>query len=286
QVLNDHRMFFPFVGLIMSLAWAIGLVILKFAELLKRHGVNKPMQLLMVPILLLLSGYAYGTYLRNEVWHTEEGLWLNVGIKSPQNGRGLMNYGLTQMQKGNYAVANNYFERALVLLPNYYALNINMGVLKEAVGDKVAAESYFLKAIQLGPGYQDSYFFYGRFLYNQSRYNEAAGQLLKAMTISPGYLNARLLLMNVYWATQNWAQLKALAEDTLQIAPDNAEVLQYLQAARNKKAKPAIAADQLKTADPGKYLTLSLQYYQAGKYQECIDAAAEAVKLKPDYAEA
>jgi len=286
EVLNDHRMFFPFVGLIMGVAWAIGLVVLKFAELLKQQGINKPIPLLMVPVLLLLSGYAYGTHLRNEVWHTEEGLWLNVSIKSPQNGRGLMNYGLTQMQKGNYAVATNCFERALVLLPNYYALNINMGVLKEATGDKVAAESYFLKAIQLGPGYQDSYFFYGRFLYNQSRYNEAAAQLLKAIAISPGYLNARLLLMNVYQAAQSWDQLKALAEDTLQIAPDNAEVLQYLQAARDKKVKPVIVAGQPKGPDPAKYLTLSLQYYQAGKYQECINAAAEAVKLKPDYAEA
>ena len=31
---------------------------------------------------------------------------------------------------------------------------------------------------------------------------------------------------------------------------------------------------------------MSLQYHQAGKYQECIDAARKALRLKPDYPEA
>jgi tetratricopeptide (TPR) repeat protein len=35
-----------------------------------------------------------------------------------------------------------------------------------------------------------------------------------------------------------------------------------------------------------KYLDLSLQYYQTGKFEECIKACEEAIKLKPDYADA
>ena len=48
---------------------------------------------------------AYGTRQRNIVWRTEESLWLDATIKSPDNGRGLMNYGVIQMDKGNYRVA-------------------------------------------------------------------------------------------------------------------------------------------------------------------------------------
>ena len=34
--------------------------------------------------------------------------------KSPENGRGLMNYGLSQIGQGQYTVALDYFTRALV----------------------------------------------------------------------------------------------------------------------------------------------------------------------------
>jgi hypothetical protein len=54
---------------------------------------------------LVLLAFAAGTWERNKVWRTEESLWYDVTLKSPYNGRGLMNYGLTQMQKGQNARA-------------------------------------------------------------------------------------------------------------------------------------------------------------------------------------
>ena len=58
----------------------------------------------------MLLAMAYGTRQRNIVWRTEESLWLDATIKSPDNGRGLMNYGVIQMNKGNYPVADDYFK--------------------------------------------------------------------------------------------------------------------------------------------------------------------------------
>jgi len=284
EVLNDHRMFFPFVGLIMSVGWATGLLVIKGAETLKTKGVNNAAQVFIIPVLIMLFGYAYGTYQRNKVWHTEESLWYDVTLKSPLNGRGLMNYGLTQMEHGKYPVAGLYFNRALRLLPNYYALNVNMGILKAATGDKITAEFYFIKAIQLGPGYQAPHFFYGRFLNDQLRYNEAIFQLNQAIAISPGYLDARLLLMKVYETTENWDRLKEMAQSTLKIVPNNPEVLQYLQASQTKRGKLEIEASAVKAVPTAeKYLNLSLAYYKVGRYEQCIDAANEALKLKPGY---
>jgi tetratricopeptide (TPR) repeat protein len=279
EVLNDHRVFFPFIGLIMSVGWAIGLLVIK----IMKKG-KFAVTAFIVPMILLLSAYAYGTYNRNKVWHTEESLWYDVTIKSPQNGRGLMNYGLSQMQKANYQVAEKYFTRALQLLPNYYALNVNMGILKAATGDKATAEKYFLSAIQTGSNYQDPYYFYGRFLNEQQRYNEAITQLTKAMSISPGYLSARLLLMDVYDTMEYWDRLKALANSTLIISPNNPEVLKHLQSAQNQKGKLAIEAEKVAAAPTAeKYLNLSLLYFNTGKYEQCIEAANQAIKLKPGY---
>jgi protein O-mannosyl-transferase len=41
-----------------------------------------------------------------------------------------------------------------------------------------------------------------------------------------------------------------------------------------------------KNPSPENYLTLSLQYYNAGEYQKCIDACQKALKLRPTYSEA
>jgi len=65
---------------------------------------------------------ADATFQRNKVWQTEGTLWREVTIKSPQNGRGLMNYGNTLMAKGDYGGALDHFHRALVLAPQYSVL--------------------------------------------------------------------------------------------------------------------------------------------------------------------
>src|SRR5690606_14421159 len=85
-------------------------------------------------VLLAISGYAYGTYQRNIVWKTEESLWKDVTEKSPNNGRGWMNYGLTLMAKADYEGAQYAYEQALQKTPRYYILHVNLGILKDALG--------------------------------------------------------------------------------------------------------------------------------------------------------
>jgi tetratricopeptide (TPR) repeat protein len=41
-----------------------------------------------------------------------------------------------------------------------------------------------------------------------------------------------------------------------------------------------------KNKSPENYLNLSVRYYEAGQYEKCIEAAQEALKLKPDFASA
>ncbi len=70
------------------------------------------------------------------MWHTPESLWLDDVEKSPPNGRGLMNYGLTQMAVGRYPRALDYFTRALEYTPNYPTLEINLGIVNGAMADQ------------------------------------------------------------------------------------------------------------------------------------------------------
>ena len=286
EVLNDHRIFFPYVGLVISVCWTVGLIIMKQKSRLEALN-DKYEVILVIVVLIALSGYAYGTRQRNKVWNSEESLWYDVTIKSPNNARGLMNYGLSKMAKGEYPEAEKYFNMALTMWPDYSFLNINMGVLKSATGDKESAEKYFKHALDVGKNFPDTWYFYGKYLSDQLRYSEAIPLLTKAIELSPAHIGSRSQLMKVYNETGDWEKLKEVAESTLQIIPNNVEAAMYLEASKNKKGKIEIAEDEIRLAPTAeKYLNLSLMYYRAGKYESSINAAKEALKLRPDYPEA
>ena len=111
--------------------------------------------------------------------------------------------------------------------------------------------------------------------------------LQKAIGLSNSYMPPRLLLMKTYAVLGQWDQLKNIAASTLKFAPDNAEAIAALQECTQKKTSAEIEADKVKLAPTAeKYLTLSLDYYMEGKYEQSIAAARESLKLKTNYAEA
>jgi tetratricopeptide (TPR) repeat protein len=249
EVENDHRMYLPFVGLTLSVAWAAAL-------LMQRHRI--PAKILLSVGALILVGFVIGTRERNRVWSTEESLWHDVTIKSPNNGRGLMNYGLTQMQKGRYNVALGYFQRAMILNPNYYVLEINLGIATAAIGNAAEAERHFQRAIHLAPAEASARYFYARWLAGAGRGVEALGQLRVAVEQNPDYLAARHLIMQIYSAHGDVAGLRRETQETVARFPSEA------------------------TADT--YVDLSLACFRAAKYKECIAAAREALRIRPDSA--
>jgi hypothetical protein len=186
EPMNDHRMYFPFVGLILAVVWALGLIA-------RNVVVRRPVAASSVAVGCLLM-LAYGTRQRNIVWRTDESLWLDATIKSPDNGRALMNYGVTQMARGNYRVADEYFGRALPLTPHYSFLHVNIGVLKAALGQRAEAERHFREALEDDPSNPVSYTQFARWLTSIGRTEEARLLAEVALRLSPADVDARVLL--------------------------------------------------------------------------------------------
>lgn len=142
---------------------------------------------------IVILALAWGTHVRNRDWRTEETLWRDVTEKSPRNGRGWMNYGLTQMEQGKYAAAKVAFDRAAQYTPAYNTLEINRGIVTAAMGDPVEAERYFQRALSLKSD-RNSHFYYARFLLRQGRGAEAKTHLDEAARLAPNWLPPRQLM--------------------------------------------------------------------------------------------
>ena len=265
EVENDHRMFFPFVGLAIAAPWAVALQ-------LRRRPL--PRTMVATACLLLLAGLGYGAWQRCEVWKTQESLWRDVAAKSPHNGRGLMNYGLALMTRGDFTGASSYFERAAVYLPDYYVLEINRGIVAGAVHNGEEAQNHFHRAMQLAPLEASAKYYYARWLHDGGQYGPAAGVLWAAIAQNSSYIDSYYLLMQDYFDEGDTEGVRSVAQQTLERFPSDATAEGWL--ARAAAMRPT----------PEAYLNQSLALYQAGKYAACIEAAGKALELRPGYADA
>lgn len=279
EVTNDHRVFLPYLGLVVSM---VCLVYNLYNGVLKNIPVARVG--LLSFLLIAISGYVYGTYQRNIVWAKDESLWKDVTEKSPNNGRGWMNYGLTLMGRGDYTNAEYCYNQALKHTPNYYILHVNIAILQEATGRKKEAEEHYKQAVKYGPGYVEAYYYYARFLYNSGRTAEAEIYTNKGLEIFDGHLYSRYLLMDILSFNRDWRKLAAVAQRTLQMYPNDIKAANSLSIATNPDA--ALSSPVSKTLTAADLLNQSLALYNAGKFRECISTCYRALALQPNYVEA
>jgi tetratricopeptide (TPR) repeat protein len=254
EVTNDHRVFFPYVGLVLAITWPLARWILhQYAA--HQNQVGWIRTITLTGVFLLFSAHSFGVVQRNKVWKTPESLWLDVTIKSPKNGRGLMNYGLSQMNKGNYQKALRYYLMALKTdYRNHPYLYLNMAATYDALGETENVEPLYKDAVRIGWNYPDCHYYYAKWLLKNNRPSEAEYYAKEALRISPTheYAKGMLGLMN--------AQVGTLL--------DQAKLM----------------VQQAPTSE--NYINLSLHYYRNNQFEECIKACEMALELRPNNADA
>ena len=247
QIANDHRMFFPFIGIFIAIGWAVFL----YVNSATRKGIKYGSLAL---VLVLTLSYSFGTYQRNKVWKNAETLWKDVTVKSPNNGRGLMNYGLSQMTLGNYTIAEKYFLDAQKIQPNYYILEINLGVLYGALKNNQKAEAHFLKAISLNSSAPSPEYYYARYLNENGQGRLAIKYLKKALQKSPSHIPSQSLLNAI-----------SLEEPSLETQIENLNI----------RIKP-------EKTNPDLYIELSEKLYKNGQYEKAVDVCIQLLKFAPN----
>jgi tetratricopeptide (TPR) repeat protein len=253
EVLNDHRPFFPYIGLFIAVANLLQNIVVNIRFQQSRVARNA----LLGTALLVLALHAYGTHERNRVWHTEESLWQDATLKAPGNPKAWMNYGIALMARGDYQGAENCYTKTKELSPYYPYVYINLGIVKHATGRMQEAEEEFKKALSLDENIPEAYSFYADYLLHNGRLAEAQNMVNKGLALSP----AHQLLNDL--KTQ-------LQTPTIAIIPPSSKIQLALAAV----TKAPTAAN---------YLDLSLEYYNAGNFDSCIISAKAALKTNPAY---
>jgi tetratricopeptide (TPR) repeat protein len=300
EVMNDHRPFLPYIGLVIAIAGAAALLV---ARVDRQRSWRKLAAACAVTLFLCTNAYA--TFQRNKVWETEETLWHDVVLKSPRNGIGLTAYGMTLVNKGDYAGALDYLHRAQQIMPEYPELLINLAIAESLTKQDAAAEQHFKDALRLGPSFPDSYIYYARYLLSHSRRDEARVILHSALELSPTDLNARELLKETE-ARDAEAQTKmgdALLregkigeaithyEAALEVTPDSTSTLNNLawalstspDASQRNGAKALELAEKADQLAGGKIpifvRTLAAAYAENGRFKDAIETAQRASQL-------
>ena len=125
EVENDHRMFFPFVGLMLSVTWAVALAGIQMDDRALRSDAK-----LSAACRLLRADprrLCRRNLERNQIWLNEDAV-LRRDHQEPENGRGfdeLRSY--VDGQRPDAPKALDYFIRATKFTPNYPTLEINSG---------------------------------------------------------------------------------------------------------------------------------------------------------------
>lgn len=152
ELIFEHRNYLPSFFLFVPVSMGL-------KDLMDRYHDRKGMFIVISSfVILLITGFGSGTYIRNIQWATEVTLSADAAKKAPHSARSLNNFTKAYYEgTGQYGMAIEMYRRALYLKTHnrYYKAFIlgNIGGIYYHLGIYGRAGKFWEKAVQLYPGY-------------------------------------------------------------------------------------------------------------------------------------
>ena len=216
DVIFEHRVYLPSIGLLMAITAGLFAVAAKF---------KKVMSLSLILILTTLA-FAAATYARNNIWKDDASLWEDVVRKSPNKARPhnylgeiysrqgrldeaireyqivlSLNYdydfahnnlGIVYAQQGRLDEAAKEFQEVLRLKPGNAHAHNNLGVIYDQLGRPAEAIKEYQIALRLYPDHADAHYNLGAVFERQGRPAEAIKEYQAALRLNPDYSDAHI----------------------------------------------------------------------------------------------
>jgi tetratricopeptide (TPR) repeat protein len=263
-------------------------IALAFASLVHNLVARRPAAQMAAAILgcLIVGMLGWTSHQRNVVWATEESLWEDAIHASPKSAAAFVNYGMTMVAQRERARATVNFEQATPLAKGNAPIEVRLALGFDRLLRDTDTEYHFRQALQDAPEYSAAYAYFGQWLMGRQRSEEALEMSKKAAALNSGDLVSRHTLIDLYTTLSDWPSVEKFARQALDIDPEDPA---------GQRAMRVVAASNLKLEQAEKnvkgsknvddFLALSVLYYNNRRYQDCINAAAEAVKIRPELAE-
>lgn len=144
DVIFEHRMYLPSVGVILSLSTLLFVGAEKLGK--KWKHVERAVITTLVLIVIIFSLL---TNARNEVWKDQVSLWKDVVTKSPLKARTHYNLGNAYKDKGDFLNAEKAWKEALRIEPGFsWAMN-QLGNIYFFSNLLIKAKKYYLEAVRI-----------------------------------------------------------------------------------------------------------------------------------------
>ncbi|MBI5196215.1 MAG: tetratricopeptide repeat protein, partial [Nitrospirae bacterium] len=156
DVIFEHRMYLPSIGLIIAFVSAVFYFIPYLSSFnfqpssFLSHHASRITVLLLAALVLSLS---IATYKRNLVWQDEIRLWEDVNRKSPDKSRVHLNLGLAYQNHKRLEEAVREYYIALSLNPNYKEAYNNLGNIYKNMGFIDKAIEHYQNALKINPDF-------------------------------------------------------------------------------------------------------------------------------------
>ncbi len=227
DVMFEHRMYLPSVGLVMAVNTAGWVLVNRCVGADLVRGAKWFVGCVSVAGVVLGGA----TFMRNRVWQDEVTLWQDVVAKSPGKARAHGSLGHAYQRAGfpdealrcyrdavrlaprDHVARNNLgtiylgrkepeaaleqFREALKSGPSSIGVNYNLGLALAALDRLGEAEAAYRKVIGLDPRNDSAFNNLGIVLFRQKRYAESEGAFREAARINPGNESAVRNLANV-----------------------------------------------------------------------------------------
>jgi len=179
NVIFEHRTYLPSFGFFIALTGGL------FSLFKEKH-----LQIAIMILLFIAAINATLTYQRNKIWKDDYTLWSDNLKKSPNKARVNNGLGLALFEKGKFKEAIHYYNKAILIKPDYADTFNNRGAAYNGLGQYQRAIEDLNKTIRLDPASFQAYNNLGNTYNALGQYQRALSYYNESIRLKPNYADA------------------------------------------------------------------------------------------------
>jgi protein O-mannosyl-transferase len=177
----------------------VAFCVYKITNLVYTDNFKKGKNLALFVSIFISIIFSVLTIQRNKIWTSEVSLWADTLKKSPQKLRPVINLAHAYSTNGNFELAMEYYEKALLLNPNVFATNYNLANIYFERGREEDGLKLLQTAALIRPKRAEVHGLLGEIYLKRKQIDRAEFHLKQAVEFKPDYALAMRNLGIVYY---------------------------------------------------------------------------------------